>query len=52
MPVVHHEDFKIDDDTYIELYVVKRYWKVHKEGDPDYFFDAQAPTTEEEVNDE
>ena len=50
MLVVHHEDFKIDDDTYIEPYAVKRYWKVHK--DPDYFFDAQAPTTEEEVNDE
>ena len=43
---------KIDDDTYIELYAVKRYWKVHKEGNPDYDFDAQAPTTEEEVNDE
>ena len=40
---------KIDDDTYIELYV---YWKVNKEGNPGYFFDAQAPTTEEEVNDE
>ena len=50
--IVHHEDFKNDDDTYIELYVVKRYWKVHKEGDSDYVFDAQAPTTEEEDEDE
>ena len=46
--IVHHEDFKNDDDTYIELYAVKRYWKVHKEGDYDYFFDAQAPTNEQE----
>ena len=37
MLVVHHEDFKIDDDTYIELYAVKRYWKGHKEGDPPTF---------------
>ena len=50
--IVHHEDFKNDDDAYIELYVVKRYWKVHKEGDFDYFYDAQAPTTEEEDEDE
>ena len=52
MLIVHHEDFKNDNDTYIELHVVKRYWKVHKEGDSDYFFDAQAPTTEEEDKDE
>ena len=52
MLIVHHEDFKNDNDTYIELYVVKRYWKVHKEGDSDYFFDAQAPTTEEDDEDE
>ena len=36
----------------IFLLAVKRYWKVHKEDDSDYFFDAQAPTTEEEDNDE
>ena len=52
MLIVHHEDFKNDDDIYIELYAVKRYWKVHNEGDSDYFFDAQAPTTEEEDEDE
>ena len=50
--IVHHEDFKNDDDSYIELYAVKRYWKVHKEGDSDYFFDAQAPTNEQEDEDE
>ena len=50
--IVHREDFKNNNDTYIELYVVKRYWKVHKEGDSDYFFDAQAPTMEEDDEDE
>ena len=38
--------------TYIELYAVKRYWKVHKEGDSDYFLDAQAPTNEQEHDEE
>ena len=52
MLIVHHEDFKIDNDTYIELYAVKRYWKVHKKGNSDYFFDAHAPSTEEEDDDE
>ena len=52
MLIVHHEDYKNNDDTFIELYAVKRYWKVHKEGDSDYFFDAQAPTNEEEDEDE
>ena len=50
--IVHHLDFKNEDDTYIELYAVKMYWKVHKEGDSDYFFYAQAPTTEEDDDDE
>ena len=50
--VVHHEDFKNDNDTYIELYAVKWYWKLHKEGDSDYFFDAQAPTNEQEDDEE
>ena len=49
---MNHKDFKNDDDSYIELYVVKRYWKVHKEGDSDYFFDAQAPTIEQEDEEE
>ena len=50
--IVHHEDFQNDDDSYIELYAVKSYWKVHKEGDSDYFFDAQAPTNEQEDEEE
>ena len=49
---MHHEDFKNDDDTYIELYAVKRYWKVHREGDSDNFFDAQAPSNEQEDDEE
>ena len=52
MVIVHHEDFKNNDGTYIELYAVKKDWKVHKEGDSDYDFDAWAPTAEEEDNDE
>ena len=44
--VVHHEDFKNPDDSYIELHGMKRYWKVSQEGHPDYFFDAIAPTDE------
>ena len=44
--VVHHEDFKNPDDSYIELHGVKRYCKVSQEGHPDYFFDATAPTDE------
>ena len=52
MLIMHHDDFKTDDDTYIELYMVKRYWNVHKEGNSDYVFDAQAPTAEEEDNNE
>ena len=47
--VVHHEDFKNPDDSYIELHGVKRYWKVSQEGHPDYFFDAIA-TTDENAN--
>ena len=47
--VVHHEDFKNPDDSYIELHGVKRYWKVSQEGHPDYFFDA-ITTTDENAN--
>ena len=47
--VVHHEDFKNLDDSYIELHGMKRYWKVSQEGHPDYFFDA-ITTTDENAN--
>ena len=29
--VVHHEDFKNPDDSYIELHGIKQYWKVSQE---------------------
>ena len=33
--VVQHEDFKMDDGIFIELYAVKCYWKVHENGNPE-----------------
>ena len=35
----------MDDGTFIELYTVKRYWKVHENGDPELRFDV-APTND------
>ena len=35
----------MDDGTSIELYTVKRYWKVHENGDPELRFDV-APTND------
>ena len=49
MLVVHHEDFKIPDDSYTKLHDIKQYWKVSQEGHPDYFFDA-ITTTDENTN--
>ena len=46
--VVHHEEFKHADGTFIELYTVKRYWKVHQSGHPDYFFDKVQNQQENE----
>ena len=43
--VVHHEDFKMDAGDFINLYAVKRYWKVQKAGNVDLRFDV-APTNE------
>ena len=36
---MHHEEFKHADGTFIKLYAIKRYWKVHQLGHPDCFFD-------------
>ena len=47
--VVHHENFKNPDDSYIQLHGIKQYWKVSQECHPDYFFDAIA-TTDENAN--
>ena len=35
---MQHEDFKANEE-FIELHVVKRYFHVAEEGDPDWFFD-------------
>ena len=40
--VVHHDDFKTEDGDFIDLYAVKRYWKVHKGGDEDLRFDVAS----------
>ena len=38
--MVHHEDFKTDAGDFINLYVVKCYWKVQKAGNADLHFNA------------
>ena len=43
--MVHHDDFKTEDGDFIDLYAVKRYWKVHKGGDEDLRFNV-APTND------
>ena len=40
--VIAHYDFKDDNGELLELYAVKRLFKVENEGDPDYFFDGVA----------
>ena len=45
---MHHEEFKHADGTFIELYAIKQYWKVHQSGHPDYFFDRVQPDEEDE----
>ena len=41
--IVTHGDFKNDDETLIHLHVVKSHWRIHKEGDPDLFFEEPQP---------
>ena len=36
--VIHHDDFKMVDGEFIELYAVKQYFKVTEEGDMHLFF--------------
>ena len=50
--VVHHEDSKNPDDSYIKLHGMKQYWKVSQEGHPDYLFDAIATTDENATSQE
>ena len=41
--IVTHRDLKNDDETLIHLHVVKSHWQIHKEGDPDLFFEEPQP---------
>ena len=50
--VVTHHDFKYDDGELLELYAVKRHFKVENEGDPDYFFDGVAKDDNEQTKEE
>ena len=45
---MHHEEFKHADGTFIELYAIEQYWKVHQSGHPDYFFDRVQNQQENE----
>ena len=45
---MHHEEFKHADGTFIELYTIKRYWKVDQSGHLDYFFDRVQNQQENE----
>ena len=49
MENVKAEEFKHADGTFIELYAIKRYWKVHQSGHPDYFSDSAQS---EQVNED
>ena len=48
--VMHHKDFKNDDNTFIELYSVKRFWWVQQSSDPDLFFNQQAGGCNQEAD--
>ena len=38
--VIHHDDFKeADEETFQELYAVKKHFTIQAEGDPNFFFD-------------
>ena len=40
--IMTHNDFKDDNGELLEIYTVKKHFKVEMEGDPDYFFDEVA----------
>ena len=50
----HHDpnDFKDHNNELLELYTVKRHFKVENEGDPDYFFDGVAKDDNEQAEEE
>ena len=44
--------FKDDDGELLELYAVKKHFKVEMEGDPDYFFDEVTKDDTEQPEEE
>ena len=46
--IVTHNDFKDDNGELLELYAVKKHFKVEPEGDPDFFFDEVAKDDNEQ----
>ena len=50
--IVTHNDFKDDNGELLELYAVKRHFKVENEGDPDYFFDGVAKDDNKQAEEE
>ena len=38
--IIHHDDFKTTEDKFINLHVVKHYFKGTEEGDTDLLFNA------------
>ena len=47
-----HNDFKDDDGELLELYAVKRHFKVENEGDPDYFFNGMEKDDNEQAEED
>ena len=50
--VMTHINFRDDDSELLELYAVKKHFKVGMEGDPDYFFDEVAKNDNEQPEEE
>ena len=50
--IMTHNDFKDDDGELLELYGVKKHFKVEMEGDPDYFFDEVTKDDTEQPEEE
>ena len=50
--VVTHNDFNDDNSELLELYAVKKHFKVETEGDPDHFFDEVAKDDNEQPEEE
>lgn len=46
--VVRHDDYKADDGGDIELYGVKQWFRITKEGPADYFFEVGGEVEEDQ----